>query len=151
MVFTNRSYDISNTIIRLANNPIERVSSFKYLGITIDDKLKYDDHIKVLCDRISRMCGISYKLKDHFNMSTAKNMYLSHRPSKSKSELPYSHTYGTRHRNDLVLPFPNVNAIRINYVYQCTSVWNNIPENIKSKETLKSFKREFSKYLVNSY
>ena len=229
MVFTNRSYDTSNTIIRLANNPIERVSSFKYLGITIDDKLKYDDHIKVLCDRISRMCGISYKLKDHFNMSTAKNMYyacvysvlvycicvwgglltsthkadrLSHLHSKTVTNLfskffsntncifknmnilklidihnlyagiymykvlklnqcptvqanlnlSYpSHTYGTRHRNDLVLPFPNVNAIRINYVYQCTSVWNNIPENIKSKETLKSFKRELSKYLVNSY
>ena len=77
MVFSNRTYDTNNAIIRLANNPIERVSTFKYLGITIEDKLKYDDHIKVLCDKIARVCGIAYKLKDHFNMSTAKNMYYA--------------------------------------------------------------------------
>ena len=30
----------------------------------------------------------------------------------------YSHSYDTRNRNRLILPFPRVNAIKINFTYQ---------------------------------
>ena len=49
VVFTNKPYDTQNCSILLGNNPIERVSYFKYLGVTIDEKLKYNEHIKVIC------------------------------------------------------------------------------------------------------
>ena len=62
-----------------------------------------------------------------------------------------THSHGTRHRDDYILPFPRVNSVRTNYAYQCTSVWNTIPANIKSKESLKLFKRDFTKFLINNY
>ena len=229
MIFTNKQYHTNNAFISLANSRIEQVSNFKYLGMNIDDKLKYDNHIKFLCNKTSRMCGMAYKLKDHLNMHSAKNMYyacvysvlvycicvwggllastrkadrLSHLHAKTVKNLfskffnnnncifknmkilklddihklyagiymfrviklnqcptvqanlhiSYpNHNYGTRHRNNLLLPFPNVSAVRTNYSYQCKSVWNSIPEGIKSNVTLKRFKRELIDYFISHY
>ena len=37
----------------------------------------------------------------------------------------------TRHSTELVLPFPSVNNIRMNFKYQIINVWNSVPNNIK--------------------
>ena len=61
------------------------------------------------------------------------------------------HDYNTRNRSNPRLPFPRVNAVRINYNYQCINVWNNIPENIRSLDTIKKFKSALIKYFLSEY
>ena len=77
MIFTNKPYDI-NALPPLAldNECLENVSSFKYLGITLDSKLKYDEHIKSLCNNLSRMCGITFRLKRHLTFRQQKTYTL---------------------------------------------------------------------------
>ena len=229
MVFSNKPYNVQNCSVLLGSHSIERVSNFKYLGVTIDEKLKYNDHIKVLCSKMSRMRGVAYRLKNHLDIGSAKHMYYAcvysvltycicvwggllsctrkadrlstihaktvinlfskffpnndsifknmkilklrdiHRlyagiymykviklnqcPTiQVNLNLNYpDHNYGTRLRNNPRLPFPRVDAVKINYVYQCTDIWNSLPDTIKSKETLKTFKRELTNHFIESY
>ena len=230
MIFTNKKYDPQTTPpIMLGNNVLEMVSNFNYLGVKVDNKLKYDDHIRLLCTKISRMCGVTFKLKEDLNLGSARNLYFAcvysvltycicvwggvlsctHRADRlsrlhakcvknlfskfcppnvcvfktmkllklkdihslyagmymyrvtvlnqcptaqANLNLNYpDHGYNTRARDNPRLPFPRVDAVKINYNYQFVDTWNSIPENIKSKATLKAFKTNLCNYFINSY
>ena len=78
MIFTNKKYDNQNLPpIKLGNDCIDRVTNFKYLGIFIDEKLNYDYQLKSLETKISRMCGITFRIKNNLNLNSAKNVYYS--------------------------------------------------------------------------
>ena len=59
------------------------------------------------------------------------------------------HGYNTPVRDNLRLPFPRVDEVKINYNYQFVDTWNCIPENIKSKATLKAFKTNLTMQLFH--
>jgi hypothetical protein len=59
------------------------------------------------------------------------------------------HQYETRYSDEYVLPYPRVEALRMNYIYQFTKIWNSVPTNIKRELTIKAFKRKYSHYLNN--
>jgi len=44
-----------NPTIKYNNEPIKRVKSFKYLGITIDEKLNFEEHIENIKSRIVKV------------------------------------------------------------------------------------------------
>ena len=46
-----------------------------------------------------------------------------------------SHKYLARRNNEMLLPFPRVEAIRMNFKYQFVKVWLEVPEYIKCKRT----------------
>ena len=52
-----------------------------------------------------------------------------------------SHMYETRYRGSLVVPFPRVDSIRMNFKYQFCNVWNDIPDNIRNATSLRIFKK----------
>ena len=62
--------------------PISRVNSLKFLGIFIDDKLSWTQHVNYLCSVISRNVGILNKLKYFLPSNILYNIYnaliLSH-------------------------------------------------------------------------
>ena len=228
MLFTNKKID-SDPIILLDSLPIERVNEFKYLGVHLDDKLKFNKHVDHLCGILSRYCGMTFKLRGHLDLKSAKNTYYSciysaikycictyggllqstQRGNRLKSQqnrivknlfgnfvpqntdiykrlrilkiedvhklyigiymykimrlgecptlrsnldLRYpEHTYDTRSRNNLVLPFPRVDSLRISYKYQCNQIWNQIPDHIKGKNSLASFKRALTNKFLDMY
>ena len=45
-----------------------------------------------------------------------------------------SHNYHTRNNNDMLLPYPRVEAIRMNFRYQFVKVWRGNPEYVKVNE-----------------
>ena len=57
------------------NNPIICLSSSKYLGVFIDDKINFIFHIEHLVSKISRYVGILSKLRFLFNSSTLLLFY----------------------------------------------------------------------------
>ena len=61
------------------------------------------------------------------------------------------HEYSTRSRNNLILPFPRIEAVRMNFKYQFIKVWSELPENIKSQRTSRSFKRVLMEYYLDQY
>jgi hypothetical protein len=63
--------------IRLNDIPIEEVESFQYLGIIIQNNLKYDQYLSELTTAVSRAAGIMYNLKNILPVSSLKSIYYS--------------------------------------------------------------------------
>ena len=61
----------------LGNEEIERKSVVKFLGIFLDDKLKWKTQIDHISDKLSKMLGILYKVRNCFTSSALKTFYYS--------------------------------------------------------------------------
>ena len=65
MLITNKHVHIEPNII-LGSTTFARASNFKYLGIHLDDKLKYNLHLDYIKGKLSQFCGVTYRLKNYF-------------------------------------------------------------------------------------
>ena len=59
------------------NEVLEQVHHFKYLGVFIDDRLTFKEHISFLCNRLSQVKGILYAASPYFNRKCLVLMYNS--------------------------------------------------------------------------
>ena len=55
---------------------LKEVNRLKYLGIFIDNQLKFKEHIKYVCNRLSKLCGILYCVK-HYITSEQKLLFYT--------------------------------------------------------------------------
>ena len=62
MIFSVRKIDYIGDII-IGNTKIERKSESRFLGVIIDDKLCWAQHIKAMKAKMSRYVGIMYRIK----------------------------------------------------------------------------------------
>ena len=60
------------------NASITRVYSAKYLGIIIDVKFNWIEHITYINNKISKAIGIMYKARQYLNKSSLVNLYYSY-------------------------------------------------------------------------
>ena len=60
------------------NASITRVYSAKYLGIIIDVKFNWIEHITYIKNKISKAIGIMYKARQYLNKSSLVNLYYSY-------------------------------------------------------------------------
>jgi hypothetical protein len=63
--------------IFMGDTVLERVSSIKYLGVILDDRFKWQNHISYVCTKISRSVGILSKLRYYVNIETLLKVYYS--------------------------------------------------------------------------
>ena len=63
----------------------------------------------------------------------------------------HGHLTRSRDNEQLLVPFPRVDAIKINFQYQFISIWNSIPINLKTLPTVNSFKKALTQHYVNMY
>ena len=66
--------------------PLKQIDCIKFLGIFIDNKLNWSNHIDYLCKLISRNVGIINKLKHFFPSDVLYNIY-------NALVLPYNKLY----------------------------------------------------------
>ena len=69
----------------------------------------------------------------------------------SHSKSYHSHNYLTRNSNEMLLPFPGVEGIRMNFKYKFVKVWLNVPEYIKCKRTYMQFRNSLSEFYLAQY
>ena len=62
--------------IKIDGHEIEETESFKYLGVTLDNKLTGKQHIVHIHKRISRFSGVFYKLKNFANTKVLQLLYF---------------------------------------------------------------------------
>ena len=62
MLITNRKNVNKNDFkVNQNDSDLERFSSYKYLGVYFDDKLEWKTHVKYLCEKIGKVCGLFYQ------------------------------------------------------------------------------------------
>ena len=76
MVLTHKKV-LVDPIIRIGNDTVKRTSTFKYLGVYIDEKLNFNSHKDYLKIKLSQFKGITFRLKRYLNLASAKKMYYA--------------------------------------------------------------------------
>ena len=85
-MLTHRKKDNPLLNLYINNNKIEQVRSFEYLGVTIDEKLSWSEHIKTVETKLSQACGALARLRHHVDHRCLRAMYYGH----AYSHLQYS-------------------------------------------------------------
>ena len=70
----HRNSDIN---LKIANKTLEKKTVTKYLGVLIDDKLSWKNHIHSINIKLRKGIGMLYKLKEFVTLSTLKSLYYS--------------------------------------------------------------------------
>ena len=63
--------------IMINNIPIQRVSEFNFLGLTLDESLNWNAHVNKISNKISKVIGIMNKQKRFLPTRILKLMYDS--------------------------------------------------------------------------
>ena len=74
----HKNKTISALNIHIDGNKIEQVRTYQYLGVTMDDKLTWIDHIKNVEKKISQVSGVIYKLRHYVDQDCLRTDYFSH-------------------------------------------------------------------------
>ena len=56
---------------------LKQVNEIKFLGITIDNTLKWRSHINEIRTKLSKIIGVTYKIRDYLNTDNLKQIYFS--------------------------------------------------------------------------
>ena len=75
MVVSNRTY--SDISLSLNGSNLQLVDNCKFLGVIVDNRLKFDMHINKVCEKISKSLGVMYKLKNIVPSSTLISLYYA--------------------------------------------------------------------------
>lgn len=74
---SNRKKINTMTEIKINNTIIEKVNTFKFLGVTLNQHLLWNDHINSMCTKLAKTIGILYKAKDVLNRKSLITLYNS--------------------------------------------------------------------------
>ena len=77
MIFSNRNLPFNVQSVCFNNYNIERCSSVRFLGVELDENLKFDTHIKNISLKISKNTGILRKLSSLILNFTLLNLYYA--------------------------------------------------------------------------
>ena len=65
----------SDIAIQSHGQNIERVSSFCYLGVTLDEHLSWNEHVEMICRKVSKRLGLLSRIRPYLTQNAAKCVY----------------------------------------------------------------------------
>ena len=66
----------NNLRVTIGDHELDRKTKGKFLGVILDEKLRFTEHIDYVSNKISKLTGLLYKLKVFFPCDILKNLYL---------------------------------------------------------------------------
>ena len=63
--------------IKLDDIELEFISDIKYLGVIIDNQLKFDKHVNYICGKIAKSIGVLLRCKSYVPLSGLRCIYFS--------------------------------------------------------------------------
>ena len=67
MLFSNKNVIQPNVTIEINGQPIKCVTKTKFLGVIIDNKLTWREHISYICGNVAKGMGIISKVRKYLN------------------------------------------------------------------------------------
>ena len=77
MVFHRARIKAKDLNVEMQGNNIDCVTTTKYLGVIIDNKLKWTSHILYIKNKISKTIGLFYKMRQYLERKSLINLYYS--------------------------------------------------------------------------
>ena len=103
MVFSNRIVASHSPSISFMDRVITPVNNCKYLGIFLDNKLTFKNHIQFINSKISRYTGMLYKIRENLPIKTRLDFYYAYiYPYLSYCTIIWGGTYAT-HLQPLII------------------------------------------------
>jgi hypothetical protein len=76
MIINNGSIS-SNIDLIIRNSSLKRVTRHKFLGVVIDSKLKFSDHVMMVAGRLSQSLGIMRRFSHIVSADAMRNLYFA--------------------------------------------------------------------------
>lgn len=73
----NKNLKIAEFSLHINNVELHRSNSVKYLGIVMDDKVNWSQHITAVSSKVSQSIGVLYKIKRYINKNTLLLLYYA--------------------------------------------------------------------------
>ena len=77
MIFFKHPGTIPKLSISINGNPVEQVTNFNFLCITLDQNITWNDHILKISIKVASVIGIMNKLKNIFPHQILRTLYNS--------------------------------------------------------------------------
>ena len=77
MIFHTRQKQINTFSFLINGKEVENVPYFKFLGILLDESLTWKNHIKMVCNKLSKIVGILNRLKRIYPQQALLSIYNS--------------------------------------------------------------------------
>ena len=77
MIFARNNLHYPLPPIILDGTPIPYSYSVKFLGVIIDHKLNWKEHIRKVQNKLSNICGVLYTIRNKISSNIARQIYLS--------------------------------------------------------------------------
>ena len=77
MIFTRKKKISSPLSIRIGQNIINHKTNVKYLGVVIDEKMSWKNHVNYLCSKLAKGCWTISKLRNYVDLHTSRILYYS--------------------------------------------------------------------------
>ena len=77
MISSVSNINAVNNRISINNNCLIKVNNFKFLGVTIDEKLTWKSHIYHISTKISQITGIIYRIRNSISSDCLRLIYMA--------------------------------------------------------------------------
>ena len=77
MIIRSNHFKTIKFKLKINHNTISQTNDGKYLGVFLDNQLSWQPHIDQTIKKLSRACGMIFKLKYYDPLSTLKLIYYS--------------------------------------------------------------------------
>ena len=77
MIVGSKNAAVFSFKLSINHNLIEETESVKYLGVHLDNKLSWKIHIDMSTRKLSKVCGVIYKLRHYGPFSSLKLVYYA--------------------------------------------------------------------------
>ena len=77
MLVTNQRMPDQLPSVSLATSSIEQRTTNKFLGVVLDERLNFGDHVDMLCGKVARSLGILYKLRQYLPLQNLICLYYT--------------------------------------------------------------------------
>ena len=96
VIFNRKTKEIYHPLLVFNNTNVSQSSSQKHLGVILDSKLIFDEHLKMVSLKISKTLGLLRKLHNLLPRSALITIYKAFvRPYLDYSDILYDQVYNT--------------------------------------------------------
>ena len=77
MFLAPRAKDTSGTCVTVDNEEVECINSLKLLGVVLDNKLNFSEHVKIMCSKANSKIGVLTRMRKLVPQKTKLRLFKS--------------------------------------------------------------------------